>query len=137
MCESKIFYVNCTNFRVRILEVLNNLKKKGFNEVQIVTNRGTSTQLTLKRRKIYVNEEKHHLAPLMLPVSFRTQQIYYLEFEGSDRQQNGAGGERTASVEERFEKLAINGWTDSKFKNVIRGSVDYFKIKMLTKETTY
>lgn len=73
----------------------------------------------------------------MLPVSFRTQQIYYLEFEGSDRQQNGAGGERTASVEERFEKLAINGWTDSKFKNVIRGSVDYFKIKMLTKETTY
>lgn len=109
MCESKIFYVNCTNFRVRILEVLNNLKKKGFNEVQIVTNRGTSTQLTLKRRKLYVNEEKHHLAQLMLPVSFRTQQIFYLEFEGSDRQQNGAGGERSAWVEERFEKLAING----------------------------
>lgn len=45
----------------------------------------------------------------MLPVSFRTQQIFYLEFEGSDRQQNGAGGERSAWVEERFEKLAING----------------------------
>lgn len=45
----------------------------------------------------------------MLPVSFRTQQIFYLEFEGSDRQQNGAGGERSAWVEECVEKLAING----------------------------